>query len=163
MKVNEFYEKWRYLTPPHFILLLFVFSISSIYLRNYPYLSTNNFRFLTKHWRSKHRPWFNLVQVIQWFYLHYGRTFYHHISYSSVRKQQISLLNSENKLWGNLCSNRIRKLIEKLLGASLSWGNIEWWKRSTDEIFTPCWVWPYYHFGVNWQITEISFRFKAAS
>lgn len=120
--------------PPHFILLLFVFSISSIYLRNYPYLSINNFRFLTKHWRSKHRPWFNLIQVIQRFYLHYSRTFYHHISYSSVRKQEISLLNSENKLWGNLCSNRIRKLIEKLLGASLLWGNIEWWKWSTDEI-----------------------------
>lgn len=76
-----------------------------------------------------------MIQVIQWFYLHDSRTFYHHISYSSVRKQEFSLLNSENKLWGNLCSNRIRKLIEKLLGASLLWGiNIEWWKRSTDEV-----------------------------
>lgn len=75
-----------------------------------------------------------MIQVIQWFYLDYSRTFYHHISFSSGRKQEISLLNSENKLWGNLCSNRIRKLIQKLLGASLLWGNIEWWKRSTDEI-----------------------------
>lgn len=135
MKVNEFYEKLVIFNSLilsyyclYFQLIIFIFEIILTYL------SINNFRFLTKHWRSKHRPWFNLIQVIQWFYLHYSRTFYHHISFSSGRKQEISLLNSENKLWGNLCSNRIRKLIEKLLGASLSWGNIEWWKRSTDEI-----------------------------